>query len=520
MDGSRTYPASGEIDGRGAGIPIPALTGSIAAVTLVLVTVLTGAISASAQEVAPPPPPPESGPPADASPPPPPPEGPGQSVPAPPPGPESQPPPPPPAGQADAEQADESPGPFEEIRNWLDVTGFIEARGGGRTRRSPHQKDASLGETRLQLELQKTLGSATAHVTADFLYDAVYDHHRIELEEGRGWLDLRQAYLSMTPLEFMDLRVGRQIITWGTGDLIFINDIFPKDWVSFFIGRDQEYLKAPSDALRATLFSDWANLDVVYTPRFDSDRYISGRRVSYFNRNLARQAGRDAILDVDKPDEWFDDSEYAARLYRTVRGFEFALYGYVGYWKSPGGSDPASGDYTFPRLNVYGASVQGPAAGGIANFETGYYDSRQDRDGDDPFVNNSQLRLLAGYNRDLPEIARDLNVGVQYYVEWMMDHADYRRALPPGAVEDDEVRHVLTFRLAKKYLNQNLTVSMFAYYSPSDADAYLRPKVHYKIDDHWSVELGANVFFGEDDHTFFGQFDRNSNIYAALRYGF
>ena len=69
-------------------------------------------------------------------------------------------------------------------------------------------------------------------------------------------------------------------------------------------------------------------------------------------------------------------------------------------------------------------------------------------------------------------------------------------------------------------MNQNLAVSLFAYYSPSDADAYLRPSVSYKIDDHWSAEVGGNVFVGKDDHTFFGQFDRNTNVYAALRWSF
>ena len=41
-----------------------------------------------------------------------------------------------------------------------------------------------------------------------------------------------------------------------------------------------------------------------------------------------------------------------------------------------------------------------------------------------------------------------------------------------------------------------------------------------KLDDHWNVELGGNVFIGDRKDTFFGQFDRNSNVYASVRYGF
>ena len=69
-------------------------------------------------------------------------------------------------------------------------------------------------------------------------------------------------------------------------------------------------------------------------------------------------------------------------------------------------------------------------------------------------------------------------------------------------------------------MNQNLTLSLFAFYSPSDHDAYLRPKIKYRIDDHWSAEAGGNIFVGENEHTFFGQFEKNTNLYIGVRYSF
>ena len=407
--------------------------------------------------------------------------------------------------------------------NWLrqvGLTGFLDVRGGVRTQRDTTQRDASLGEARLQLDFQKAWQKVTFKLVADFVYDPVLDHHTIDLEQGQGWLDLRQANAAFSPAPFMDVKLGRQILTWGTGDLLFLNDMFPKDWQAFFIGRNVEYLKAPSDALKMSLFTELANLDVVFTPRFDADRFIRGERISYWNSMLARQAGRDAIVEVDQPNEWLRDHEWAARLSKNVGGYELAGYGYWGYWKSPGGFDPPTGRATFPRLSVYGASARGQLARGIANLEAAYYDSRQDRRGDDPFVNNGQVRLLAGYEQDLAQIARDLTVGVQYYLEWMTDYDRYARALPPGLRRADEDRHVVTIRLTKLLLQQNLKLSLFAYYSPTDSDAYLRPSASYKVDDHWTVEVGGNVFFGSRDHTFFGQFENNSNVYAALRYGF
>ena len=67
-------------------------------------------------------------------------------------------------------------------------------------------------------------------MTVDLLYDPVLDRHSVRLEEGDGFLDLREANFILTPASLMDVKAGRQILTWGTGNLIFINDLFPKDW--------------------------------------------------------------------------------------------------------------------------------------------------------------------------------------------------------------------------------------------------------------------------------------------------
>lgn len=423
-----------------------------------------------------------------------------------------------PEGLAPAPATPETAAPrAPKLRLPVDLNGFWEARAGVRTQDDDYEESKSIGETRLQLELEKQWRKTALKTTADFLYDPVFGDHDVDLEEGEGWFDLREANLSTTPADFMDIKFGRQILTWGTGDLLFLNDLFPKDWNSFFIGRDEEYLKAPSDAVKASFFSDVANLDVVYAPRFDADRSIDGRRISYWNNTLGRRAGRDAPVEVDRPDDWFEDDELAARVFRNVHGWELALYGYQGFWKSPAGMDPGSGLATFPELNVYGASARGNVLRGIGNVEVAYYDSKDDRHGDDPLVRNSELRFLVGYEQ---ELARDFTAGVQYYLEHMLDHDNYEESLPPGVPEADENRSVFTLRLTKLLLSQNLELSLFTFYSPTDKDAYLRPEVHYKIDDHLSVEAGGNIFLGEEDFTFFGQFEDNTNVYAGTRYGF
>ena len=398
------------------------------------------------------------------------------------------------------------------IKAWLDAHeieyhGFYEARAGYRLQNDPYEKDMSIMEARYQFDLFSMRQWGDIKVKGDVYGDGV---------DEKGVFDLREANIFARPTDTMDIKFGRQVLTWGTGDLIFINDLFPKDWQSFFIGRDTEYLKAPSDAVKVSLFHDWANLDIAYTPEFDSDRIISGERLSYWNPALLRRAGRDRQLSTQKRNDFFEDDELALRLYRNVSNYELALYGYWGYWKSPGGFDPTMSYAIFPELNVYGASARGTVGKGIGNVEIGYYDSADDRQGTSPFISNSEMRYLVGYTQ---EIGRDLTAGVQYYVEQMLDYGSYRRTLPAGPPRD-EFRHLTTLRLTKLLMNQNLRLSLFTYYSPSDQDVYLRPIANYKASDNLAIEVGANIFAGDQPHTFFNQFHNNTNIYTAIRYSF
>ncbi|MEF8943022.1 MAG: DUF1302 family protein, partial [Desulfohalobiaceae bacterium] len=387
------------------------------------------------------------------------------------------------------------------------LAGFWDTRAGSRLQDDPHQKQVSLAETRLQLEASKYWQGANFVLKSDFLADAAAEDHGLDLRRGEGPIDLRSAYVTLSPLPALDLKVGRQVLTWGTGDQLFINDMFPKDWESFFVGRDTEYLKAPSNAARASLFLDAFNLDLVYTPRFNPDRYIDGQRVSYYHPSDGI-SGRDNTLSADLPGDWITDDEIALRLYRNVSGMELAAYAYDGYWKSPAGFDQQEGEALFPELSVYGASARGSWGPGIGSLEVGYYDSKEDRDGDDPGIKNSQLRFLAGYEL---EPMKNTTVGGQYYLERMLDYEEYKDSLPPGSEKDDENRHVLTLRLTRLYWMQTLELSLFTFYSPSDQDAYLRPRAVYDVTDNWRVELGGNLFFGKEDHTFFGQFQDNTN---------
>jgi hypothetical protein len=369
--------------------------------------------------------------------------------------------------------------------------------------------DLLLNEARFQLELAHYGDVAELSFQTDFTADGVTD---------RAEVDVRQATIALRATDWLDVRAGRQVLTWGTGDLLFLNDLFPKDFVSFFIGRDDEYLKAPQNALRLTFYSPLANLDVVATPVFEPDRSITGERISFFDPmsgQLVSASSSPGMPAPTRPAQTLRNGELAWRLFRTVSGYELAFYGYAGFTKQPAALESPAGPPRHSRLSVYGASVRGAVAGGIAHAETAYYDGADD-EGDAPLVPNSQWRGLAGYER---ELVPDLTGGLQYYVERTVDYDRLVAASPAPELEPSETRHVVTTRLTYRLLQQTLTASLFALASPNDGDAHLRPSVSYDWSDALRVTGGANIMLG-DDPTFFGQLERATNVYLRVRYSF
>ncbi len=378
--------------------------------------------------------------------------------------------------------------------------------GDARTPAGGRLPDFLLGDERLQLEIARYSSAASMLAKIDLYYDAI---------ERRTSLDFREAYVDVTLGRF-EVRVGRQIITWGVGDLLFINDVFPKDWVAFLSGKPLQYLKFGSDAINVNFFPSFASLQFVAIPFYQPDVLPAGQRLIVYDPMPAVTARRERLPDVS-----IGNVQLAGRVYRYVGNFDLSLYAYRGFYGSPPGMlfDPAQQTLTLthPRLNVYGASLQGAFMNGVLSLEGGYYDSRDDPEGTNPGIENSQLRLLVGYQRAFGE---NLTAGLQYYAERVRDYSRYLQTLPVGFPRRKEVRHTLSLRLTQFLKYQTVRLSFFTFYSPSDEDYYLNPEVRYELGDGVWIAVGGILLGGKKDDTFFGQFEKNDNVYFVLRYGF
>lgn len=412
------------------------------------------------------------------------------------------------AAQDDPFADDEWGEDWSDGKQGLTWSGFVEAGLGTRLNEDILINNRNtLEDIRWRFETEWQPDRYTISLKADAGYDGI---------ENEWIANIRDLSLAFRAGDKTDVSIGREVQTWGTGDLVFLNDLFPKDFVSFFSGRDDEYLKAPGNAIRLTHYTNVVNADFVWTPVFEPDVYLTGERYSFFSPLAGENVAPIPPLSAIEPNHGFSNGEFALRLFRTIKGNEYSFYAYQGYFKQPNALTPAF-EPTFAPLGAYGASLRRPLGPGLFNTEVSYYDSRDDRNGTDPLLPNDQVRFLVGYEW---EARPNFTVGLQYYQEWTMDHDELIANSPFPQFEPEEHRHLLTNRLTWRAGMDKYTWSLFTFYSPSDNDFYLRPNFAYRHSDHWSVSAGGNLFGGSKQHTFFNQLQDASNAFVRVRFSY
>jgi hypothetical protein len=214
----------------------------------------------------------------------------------------------------------------------------------------------TLADLRWRLETDWATERFTLSLKADALVDAITN-------EFDG--EFRELAIAGTPIR-KPRRESRSAGTdLGYGRPAVSERPVPQRFHQLFAGREDEYLKAPSDSLRLTQYNGIANIDFAWTPFFSPDNYIRGERFSFFFPFTGTLVAPDPPFGADRPSRSLENGEFSLRLFRTVKGVEYALYAHRGFFKTPTDfRDPAR--VQFAPLTSLGAAcvgLFGPACG-------------------------------------------------------------------------------------------------------------------------------------------------------------
>ena len=359
-------------------------------------------------------------------------------------------------------------------------------------------------ETKLQVETRSAFGDGKGDAFGKIDFD--YSHIL-----GSGDVEVRELYVNRY-FSKADIRIGKQIITWGSSDLVFVTDVFPKDWTSLIVGRPMEYLKKGTEAARGQFYLGKNTLEIILIPAFTPDTLPGGERLAAYNP-FQNATGMADIL----PPNRLRSPEAAIAVSKTVGPYDYSLNFYSGRDRRPALSfDHTSGMgfRRYPRMWMIGGGFKGASGDRIYRGEIAYYHT-EDTSGADPGAQNASLKYLLGTDISL---GGNRSAGFQFSQEFMFDYGAYSATLPAGFPTTKKVQSLLTFRFMDAWKYQTIKPKLFLIYDISGRDFYLNCEYEQNLNDAVSVVAGFNQFGGRT-HTMYGQFEKNDNAYLNIRHG-
>jgi hypothetical protein len=357
---------------------------------------------------------------------------------------------------------------------------------------------------------------------------------------GISWV--RELYADFYS-EYLDGRLGKQIVTWGTTDGIRILDKYvnPLDWREFSL-KPWNDIKVPlwmvklefAPTLNGTLqFLVIPDFEPDYWPAVGAPYAIGTSEKGAHLLAPLRQAGFNVIERDNSPAENFDNAKYGVRWRDVIGGFEYSL-NYIYSWATESPErltiiDPfnkrAISEIIYHRVHVFGGS--------FANTFTSNFLKGLTLRGEFTYVKDEPKCYLKsdgtfGWEEtDLYNYA----IGLDKYVttNWLVSfqfiqlisskgNVDGQPFVWPSAGPMDKVETMLTLNVSTDFFHERLKPSILIVYG-DDNDWRISPEAYLEISDHINTTLGMHIFAGNQGGLH-GQFNNENQVYLTMRYSF
>ncbi|MDX1618729.1 MAG: DUF1302 family protein [Balneolaceae bacterium] len=396
-----------------------------------------------------------------------------------------------------------------------------------------------IGRNRIRLDLDRSFSFGEAVLSNDV--QQLYGN-RIDSLSYR----LREAYLDLY-FENSDLRLGRQIITWGRADGSFITDILTPIDLSEFLTQDFSDLKMGVTALSYTRYFGSDYLQLVVNPFFrpndvpePNDRWFP--RI-FFNSGIPI-AFQEYDLSFD-----LNDIQLAGRFaYRSDIDVELDLG--ILYWHfpnpsyakalvpAPGGATALQLAETFTRSFILTYSGLVKLDDGLfLKSEAAFYSDRsfdylsdglRSIDFENP-TPTEQAQLAAAFQQNSDGFLMERPwltgmAGIEFsWEQWTISGQVIDELI---FNHDDRIlqeRHFWysTLLLQRSFARDKFSFRGFGRYNLSGNDFWINPELTYQRIDNFEAVAGTQLFGGDSPgrfygHTSFDSYSRNSFVYLQL----
>lgn len=326
------------------------------------------------------------------------------------------------------------------------------------------------------------------------------------IEEGDELeAEIHEAYLEYTqPL--WDVKIGRQIYSWGKADGIRITDILSPCDYSEYITRDFDEIRIPVDSVKYRYLFPMADLELVWIPTFTEAVYPKDEDNPWYVGETYNKA---TINPAEKVEDKLGNSELAARLSFYLSGVDFS-FSTAYLWDDEPAYHKTGNTLTpeYHRLRFYGLDLSKPAGDFVIRFESAYYQGKYFS-----AVNSCGL-LERDYAHSLAGLdwypGNNWTVTTQLANKYIFDYED--------EIGEDESQTTLTLNISKDLFRETLELANMIYYEPDGEDGFNRFSLDYAVNDDLHFLTGIDYFFGDEGE--FASYDDNDSLWVKVKYDF
>lgn len=336
--------------------------------------------------------------------------------------------------------------------------------------------------------------------------------------------EVREIYLDWYTM-YGDLRLGKQIITWGMADENNpMDNINPVDLYDPFQEKTERKY-----GIWAVKFDNYFNdykLTLVWLPLFKASRLPSAE---YLNMPSTKELG-----DPELPEEKDLHTQYGARLLKRGRGLDWSLSYYEGYEKiysvteyvyqkmGPVKIEPFPDKLGYYRDRVFGADLAADIQGFDVRGEAAYFIT-EDPAGEDEHIRNPYYQYIIGATY---KFADELKLGANYAEEVItriddslerdQEEANISRM---GMQLSMFAPRAMVYILEKEFIAQHVKLQTTVINDLEKKGVASMSELSWEVLDDLTYYLGLVCFGGSED-SLLGQIDENDLAYVKIKYSF
>ena len=381
----------------------------------------------------------------------------------------------------------------------LQLNGFVDSYHALQLQ-SPHKIMSS--RTRLRLEMRADYGEASLFSSVNLAYNSL-------IKEQTGAF-LREAYFDYAG-KYLEVKAGRQIVTWGVADGLRITDLIsPMDYTEF-MANDYDDIRVPVNAINLKYPGESFSAELVFVP---VPEYFV---IPTSDDNPWQMTAPNGMqMDLSgTPAKHIKNSEYGGRFRFFLENLDFSLTALRTFNKSPvtiAGynleTKSAVVKGVYEPMNVVGGDVSIPAGELVIRGEIAFYF------GEPVALKNSMdYRLRKTFNGliGIDWYAGDnWTIMAQYMHKIIMDYRD--------VLGTEQNTSMITARISKELLNNTLKLSVYGMFDVDNVGFYVRPAADYLLNDQITLSLGGDILGGR--RGIFKTYKKNTQIWVKGKYFF